>query len=304
MTPQKQLPYLNTREDSAIRFLGIPTLIRSTGETTNGAFGLIEQWMMPPGFASPYHAHHLEDEAFYVLEGKVAFVCDGKWLTAGPGSYVFGPREIPHGFKVVGSAPTRMLLLCTPAGFEHFVLELSVPFTDSTPPDMAKLMAVAAKYKVDILGPLPEQVVEEGSESAMASDNKSMNLRWIQAFNERDWQTETAYRGPDFRAYMSGAKEPLNNDVWAGFMSAFTMAFPDARISVDDSIAEGDCVVSRWTLTGTHRGEFQGVPATGRAVTMTGIEFNRVADGKIGEHWAQFDLMGLMQQIGAFAARA
>jgi Cupin domain len=84
-----------------------------------------------------------------VLEGKVAFVCDGKWLTAEPGTYVFGPREIPHGFKIVGSAPARMLVLWAPAGFEHFVSELSVPFTDSTPPDMAKLMAVARR----IIGP-------------------------------------------------------------------------------------------------------------------------------------------------------
>ena len=56
----------------------------------------------------------------------------------------------------MGSHPARMLLLCAPAGFERFVLELSVPFNDFTPPDMAKLMAVAAKYKIDILGPLPE----------------------------------------------------------------------------------------------------------------------------------------------------
>jgi quercetin dioxygenase-like cupin family protein len=152
----EQRPHLNTREDAAIRFLGLPTLMRSTGDATNGAFGLMEHWEMPPGFASPYHTHHLEDEAFYVLEGEVAFVCDGKWMKGGPGTYVFGPREIPHGFKVVGSSPARMLLLCAPAGFERFVLELSVPFNDFTPPDMAKLMAVAAKYKIDILGPLPE----------------------------------------------------------------------------------------------------------------------------------------------------
>jgi quercetin dioxygenase-like cupin family protein len=156
MTTPTQLPYLNTREDSAIRFLGLPTLMRSTGETTGGAFGLMEHWEMPPGFASPYHLHHREDEAFYVLEGDVAFVCDGKWSTAGPGTYVYGPREIPHGFKVVGTAPARMLLLCAPAGFERFVLELSAPYNDLTPPDMAKLMATAARYQIDILGPLPE----------------------------------------------------------------------------------------------------------------------------------------------------
>ena len=150
-------PYINTREDAACRFLGLPTLMRSTRETTNGAFGLLEHWMIPPGFASPYHVHHQEDEAFYVLEGEIAFVCGGKWLTAGPGGYVFGPREIPHGFKVVGSEPARMLLLCTPGGFEHFVLELATEMdAPPSPPDMAKLMATAAKYKIDILGPLPE----------------------------------------------------------------------------------------------------------------------------------------------------
>jgi steroid delta-isomerase-like uncharacterized protein len=189
-----------------------------------------------------------------------------------------------------------MLLLCAPGGFEQFVLELSEPATGpASPPDMAKLMAVAAKYKIDILGPLPAG----GDEAAPAVDNKALNLRWITAFNERDWQTEATVRSADFRAYMSGSKEPLNADAWAGFMMAFATAFPDSRISVDECIAEGDRVVSRWTLTGTHRGEFQGVPATGRAVRFTGIEFNRVVDGRLAEHWAQFDLVGLMGQIGA-----
>jgi len=115
--------------------------MRSTGESTNGAFGLIEHLLIPPGFASPYHIHHLEDEAFYVLEGEVAFVCDGKWFKAGPGAYVFGPREIPHGFKIEGTAPVRMLILCAPAGFEHFILEMSEPATDLTllPPAVLRL---------------------------------------------------------------------------------------------------------------------------------------------------------------------
>ena len=149
--------YMNTREDGAFRFLGVPTLLRSPGETSGGAFSLIEQWSIPPGFGSPYHVHHLEDEAFYVLEGEVAFVCDNKWVKAGPGAYVFGPREIPHGFKVIGTAPARTLLVCSPAGFERFVLELSEDLTSpAAPPETEKLASVAAKYGIDILGPLPE----------------------------------------------------------------------------------------------------------------------------------------------------
>lgn len=159
MTVQvQQRPYMNMREDSEVRFLGLPTSVRSTGETTSGGFGLIESWLMPPGFASPYHVHHLEDEAFYVVEGEIAFICGGKWIQARQGAFVFGPREIPHGFKVVGTGPARMLLLCSPAGFEHFVLELSQPKSSAPePPDMEKLMAVAAKYKIEILGELPEE---------------------------------------------------------------------------------------------------------------------------------------------------
>lgn len=143
-----------------IWFLGALTLVKATGETTTGAFALIEQ-LIPAGFASPYHVHHLEDEAFYILEGQVAFVRDGGWFHAGPGGYVYGPREIPHGFKVEGSTPAKILLLTAPAGFERFVIEMSEPATGlilppPAPPDMAKLMVLAAKYKIDILGPLPE----------------------------------------------------------------------------------------------------------------------------------------------------
>lgn len=157
MITTEQKPYLQTRADAAFRFLGIPTLMRSTAETTNGAFGLMEHWEMPVGFASPYHTHHREDESFYVLEGEMGFVSNGEWSKAGPGTFVYGPREIAHGFKVIGNSPARMLLMCTPGGFEQFVLEQMTPIAEPpTPPDMAKLMMLAGKFGIDIHGPLPE----------------------------------------------------------------------------------------------------------------------------------------------------
>jgi steroid delta-isomerase-like uncharacterized protein len=299
MAAQALQPYLNTREDSVFRFLGQPTVMRSTGETTNGAFGLMEHWSMPPGFTSPYHTHHREDEAFYVLEGEIAFVCDGAWLRGGPGAWVFGPRELAHGFKVVGDTPARMLLLCAPAGFEHFVLELGVPFNDVAPPDMAKLMETAAKYHIDIHGPLPQEPENTSAPVQPPTSLKGLNHRWIEAFNQRDWVAERAIRGSNFRAYLSGAPEPLNNDAWSQFMLHCTSAFPDAHISIEACIAEGDTVVSRWVFTGTHKDVFQGVPPTGRAVRFNGLEFNRVADRQFVEHWSQFDLASLLQQIGA-----
>ncbi len=254
---------------------------------------------MPVGFASPYHTHHREDESFYVLEGEMAFVCGGKWLRAGPGAFVYGPREIAHGFKVIGNSPARILLMCTPGGFEGFVLEQTTPLAEPpSPPDMGRLMMLSAKYGIDIHGPLPEAPAELGGEGSLGGDLKALNHRWIQAFNDRDWATESAIRGADFRAYLSGAKEPLDNAAWSGFMAAFTAGFPDSRISIESCIAEGDTVVSRWTLAGTHQGTFQGIPPTGRPIKFAGLEFNRVAEGKFVEHWSMFDNLALLQQIG------
>jgi steroid delta-isomerase-like uncharacterized protein len=135
-------------------------------------------------------------------------------------------------------------------------------------------------------------------------EHTSLNLRWIKAFNERDWATEAACRTPDYVAHTSGVPVPLDSAGWGGFLEAFTTAFPDAQISVADSFGARDLVATRWTISGTHRGDFQGVPPTGRAVTMAGIDISRIVDGKVAEHWAQFDVIGVLHQIGAIPAPA
>ncbi len=78
----------------------------------------------------------------------------------------------------------------------------------------------------------------------------------------------------------------------------FRTAFPDLNITLEDQIAEGDKVVSRVALHATHTGDFMGIPPTGKAFNMTGIRIDRLADGKIVEHWANFDQFGMMQQLG------
>ena len=149
-------PYAFTREEGeALWFLGVPTRVLATAKQTGGAFGLIEQ-VIPAGEASPWHMHHTEDEAFYVVEGQMTFLCGDQKVQAGPGTFVYGPRGIPHGFRVEGTQPARMLLQCTPGGFEHFIIEMSELAPSTGPPDMEKLMALAAKYNNEILGPLPE----------------------------------------------------------------------------------------------------------------------------------------------------
>jgi quercetin dioxygenase-like cupin family protein len=147
-------------EGPAVWFLDTLTFVKATAQQTGTAFGLVEQ-LAPVGIASPYHVHGNEDEAFYVVEGELEFISGERRWTGGPGSYVFLPRDIPHGFRVVGKSPARFLVLITPGGFEHFVMEVGQPASTLTlpvpeAPDMDKLIKVAAKYRIEILGPLPE----------------------------------------------------------------------------------------------------------------------------------------------------
>jgi steroid delta-isomerase-like uncharacterized protein len=80
--------------------------------------------------------------------------------------------------------------------------------------------------------------------------------------------------------------------------SSFHSAFPDLQVNVEDMIAEGDKVVARLSVRGTHQGEFIGIAPTGNQVTFTGIDIVRIADGKIVERWGNFDDLGMMQQLG------
>lgn len=80
-------------------------------------------------------------------------------------------------------------------------------------------------------------------------------------------------------------------------------AFPDLSCSVDDMIAEGDLVAHRWSARGTHEGEYNGVPATGERIVMTGIVISRIAKGKVVEDWANSDALGVLQQLGRFPGR-
>ena len=137
-------------------FFGLPTFLRASSANTEGRFFMVEQPSMPPGAASPYHTHRHEDEMFYVVDGEVAVVLDGQWSKAGPGTFVFGPRGVPHGFQVVGSSPARLLVMGMPGGFENFVLELAEPAgTPPSPPDLGRVVTVAARYGIEIHGPLP-----------------------------------------------------------------------------------------------------------------------------------------------------
>ena len=99
---------------------------------------------------------------------------------------------------------------------------------------------------------------------------------------------------PEFPAGMEGTKQMI---------SMFRAALPDVRVTIEDLIAEGDKVTCRWTACGTHKGDFMGIAATGKQVTVTGIGIDRIVGGKAVEHWESFDQFGMMQQLGVIPAQ-
>jgi steroid delta-isomerase-like uncharacterized protein len=82
------------------------------------------------------------------------------------------------------------------------------------------------------------------------------------------------------------------------YVTALRAGFPDLRFTIEDQVAEGDQVVTRWSACGTHEGTFEGIPATGRPVRLVGADIDRIVGGKVIECWVHMDELGLMRQLG------
>ena len=102
--------------------------------------------------------HHAEDEAFWILEGYLTVKAGNRTYTAGPGSFVFGPKGIPHTFRVEGGTHARLLVLMVPGGGEAFFIEAGRPaegegLPQPQPPDLVRLQAMMEKYHQEVVGP-------------------------------------------------------------------------------------------------------------------------------------------------------
>jgi len=97
--------------------------------------------------------------------------------------------------------------------------------------------------------------------------------------------------------YRAPAMGELRNEEHRHLLLALFAGFPDAQWTMEDQVGEGDRVVTRWTFTGTHRGTFMGVAASGRRVHCTGMCIDRIVGGKIVEEWEEWDTLGMMQQL-------
>ncbi len=143
-------PYkLEADEEKRLTAWGARVLVKASTEQTGGMFNLLEV-TGPAGFFTPLHIHYAEDVALYVLKGTLTVYWGDERKKAVAGSYFFQPRGTPHGFRVSGSAPARILYFTVPAGFDGFISTVSRSSNDS------ELTAIAARHKIEILGPLPE----------------------------------------------------------------------------------------------------------------------------------------------------
>ncbi len=149
---------LDANQGEAFWLLGMLETIKIGRNETDGQFGLLEI-VVPKGVGSPWHVHPHEDEWFYVLEGEViVWVADTR-LSLKPGAFAFGPKGVPHTFYGE-AAQSKLLIGLQPMQFEGFLREVGVPAPERVVPpplkehpDVAKLIPIAKRNGLEILGP-------------------------------------------------------------------------------------------------------------------------------------------------------
>jgi quercetin dioxygenase-like cupin family protein len=133
-----------------LRAFGEEIIILLDGEQTGGR---LTMWLetTPPGGGPPLHFHINDDEAFHVLEGRVAFFQNSTWQEVGPGGSAFVPRGQVHTFKNVGEENSRMILSTTPAGFDHFFARCAEEWAKEGGPDMDRIVRIAAEHGIHFI---------------------------------------------------------------------------------------------------------------------------------------------------------
>jgi steroid delta-isomerase-like uncharacterized protein len=138
----------------------------------------------------------------------------------------------------------------------------------------------------------------------MATDIKELSRRIF----EEVWNKQNLSAADELIASNFVDHDPQSSvqglEGYKQFVRYYLTAFPDSHFTVEDEISEGQMVVTRWTVTGTHTGNLGAIPATGRRITITGISCGRVENGKMVEAWTNWDTLGMMQQLGVLAATA
>ncbi len=131
------------------------------------------------------------------------------------------------------------------------------------------------------------------------AENEAVVRRWLEeGWNQGNLAVVDELFAANYVLHGANGSRPLGPEQIKRILVRSRIAFPDLRLAIEDMIAAGDKVVTRWTARGTHRGEFRGILPTGRSVTWTGITIERIVDGKIVEAWDNWDELGLLRQLG------
>lgn len=146
-------------EKEALNWLGELAIIHTTGKETNGHYCIVELYATKEG-SPPWHVHQREDEGFYVIDGELTISVGDKTYHAKNGDYLLAPKNIPHTYSVDSPGYARILMICSPAGFEDLVRAMSTPATSHIPPkpesvevDYEKVMNIAAQFGVEFVDP-------------------------------------------------------------------------------------------------------------------------------------------------------
>jgi steroid delta-isomerase-like uncharacterized protein len=135
-------------------------------------------------------------------------------------------------------------------------------------------------------------------------ENKALVRRWYEEFNKHSLAGIAEDCAPGYVVHGTGVFPDTDLASMKEWCTAIWTALPDLHIVVEDLIAEGDKVVSRFTIRGTHQGEFMYIPPTGKQVSVTGIGIDHIQDDKFVESWGNFDALGLLQQLGVIPQMA
>lgn len=141
-------------------FLSTLVWIKADGYGTAGTFSMIEI-QAPAGWETPWHVHDTHDEYFYILEGSVTARVGDAVVTLAAGDFAFGPRAVPHGYRVSDAGPARLLMMTGDRDFAEFVRETSQPAADEILPqpfdgDFSAVPAAAARHGITVLGPFSD----------------------------------------------------------------------------------------------------------------------------------------------------
>lgn len=133
--------------------------------------------------------------------------------------------------------------------------------------------------------------------ATLQEQNKAISRRWREEVDNGNWGVIDELIRPNFVMHLPGSP-PMNLESVQHMLKMFDGAFPDLHHSCEDLVAEGGEVALRFTLHGTHRGTFQGLPPTGKTVKISASVVDRIVDGQVVEHWSLMDTMGMMQRLG------